>query len=420
MGNLFGRGVANCTKVRRVKISTFEFPGQNDFRVPGIEKEPPSEQVLGGSWSRNEEVVPERGLEPPRGCPHMVLNHACLPISPLRHGRSGWTGAGSYRSAGVGVNAGFAWAGSRRGARTRFAKAPRGIILPGDGYTATIGRRSRLISRASQSSKMKRAECERQLESRERFVALERTEAVVLRGVDFSQSSRIVTFLCPERGRLTCMAKGVKRPRSALAGMLDTFNRLEIVYSWKESRGVQQLTECSLLDGYTAVKDTLEKSMFATFPLEIAYTSVHENEPSHGVYEALVSGLNGLEEWTGDAGTYCDWWVLRLLSEAGFQPAIRDCCMCGSIVSDAPGFSYDGGATCGRCVGDRRLSAQVYGTLRALSESEGTCPALERVPELFDALHQFATRQLEHTFRSARVLDQMYGAVSAARSGNEN
>src|SRR5829696_8414699 len=23
-----------------------------------------------------------RGLEPPRGCPHMDLNHACIPISP--------------------------------------------------------------------------------------------------------------------------------------------------------------------------------------------------------------------------------------------------------------------------------------------------------------------------------------------------
>ena len=29
-------------------------------------------------------MVPKRGLEPPRGCPHMVLNHARLPISPLR------------------------------------------------------------------------------------------------------------------------------------------------------------------------------------------------------------------------------------------------------------------------------------------------------------------------------------------------
>src|SRR3954463_7130637 len=27
-----------------------------------------------------------RGLEPPRGCPHMDLNHACIPISPQPQG----------------------------------------------------------------------------------------------------------------------------------------------------------------------------------------------------------------------------------------------------------------------------------------------------------------------------------------------
>gem|GEM_PF-1623659 len=33
-------------------------------------------------------MVPEKGLEPPRPCEHMDLNHACLPISPLRHRRA--------------------------------------------------------------------------------------------------------------------------------------------------------------------------------------------------------------------------------------------------------------------------------------------------------------------------------------------
>ena len=30
-------------------------------------------------------LMPKRGLEPPRGFPHMTLNHARLPIPPLRH-----------------------------------------------------------------------------------------------------------------------------------------------------------------------------------------------------------------------------------------------------------------------------------------------------------------------------------------------
>ena len=30
-------------------------------------------------------VVPKRGLEPPRGCPHWILSPARLPVPPLRH-----------------------------------------------------------------------------------------------------------------------------------------------------------------------------------------------------------------------------------------------------------------------------------------------------------------------------------------------
>ena len=78
-------------------------------------------------------------------------------------------------------------------------------------------------------------------------MAQEKAEALVLRGVDFSETSRIITFLSPERGLLTCIAKGVRRKGSPLASVLDTFNHVELVYYWKEGRGVHTLGEASLL-----------------------------------------------------------------------------------------------------------------------------------------------------------------------------
>ena len=108
----------------------------------------------------------------------------------------------------------------------------------------------------------------------------ERTEAIVLKAIDFSESSCIVTLFCPERGRLTCMAKGVKRPKSQLAGLLDSFNRIEALYGWKESRSVQQLFDGSLLERYAGIKGDLEKSVYGAFLLELMYRIAHENEPS--------------------------------------------------------------------------------------------------------------------------------------------
>ncbi len=240
----------------------------------------------------------------------------------------------------------------------------------------------------------------------------ERTEALVLRGVDFSETSRIVTFLTPERGRLACMARGVRRPKSNMRGALDTFNRLELLVYWKESRSVQRMGEPTILDDFAGIKKDLDKSVFAAFPLEIAYRVAHENEPSHELYATLVGGLESLAVWPGDPMLHTVWHALQLISVAGFAPALEACAACGRDVSRAAGFSYEGGATCSACRSDRPLSAAGYQALRTLSAAVAGCPdedgpTTEGGPEVFDLLAGYAARQLEIDFRSLRVIREV-------------
>jgi DNA repair protein RecO len=270
------------------------------------------------------------------------------------------------------------------------------------------------------------------LQPEESVVPQERTEAVVLRGVDFSETSRIVTFLTPGRGRLACLAKGARRRRSPFQAMLDTLNRDEIVYYWKDGREVQQLGEAALLDGFGAIKANLEKATFAALPLELALKVAHENEPSQGLYAAFVRGMESLSAWDGDIRTHACWQVAQLLSMAGFEPALDVCALCGARVdivdavdkvdrangaesrvsrSAAPGwgFSYDGGATCTMCRADRRLDAAEYTALRMLVGNREACPAIRGVEGMYRVLCQYAMRQVETDLRSVRVIDEMFG-----------
>lgn len=239
----------------------------------------------------------------------------------------------------------------------------------------------------------------------------ERTEAVVVRGVDFSETSRIVTFLAPDRGRLTCMAKGARRRQSPLAAALDTFNRLEIVYYWKDGRSVQQLGEAAVLDSFAGIKTHLEKAAFASFPLELADKVAHENEPSYALYGALVHGLERLVEWPGDVRAHACWQVVQLLGTAGFEPSLDACVDCGRTVSDAPGFAYRGGVTCAACRADIRLTLQQLEALRALVGNREACPPIEDARALYAVLRTYAARQLEVDFRSVRVIDEMFNAT---------
>lgn len=231
----------------------------------------------------------------------------------------------------------------------------------------------------------------------------ERTEALVLRGAPFGETSRIVTFLTPDRGRIACLAKGVHRARNPLAAALDTFNLVEAVYYWKDGRGVQNLGEAALLEGFRGVKGDLEKSAWAAFPLELAYKLAHENEPNPELYAALRDGLRALEGWRGGAAVFVCQWTIALLTAGGFAPELSVCVHCGGELPGAPGFDYDAGLTCGKCRSDRRLSPAAARVLRG--ESDETAAA-----EAFQALRGYAARQVDADFRSARVIEAMFGA----------
>ncbi len=231
----------------------------------------------------------------------------------------------------------------------------------------------------------------------------------MLRSVEFSETSRIVTFLSPDRGRLACIAKGARRRKSPLAAVLDTFNRLELVYYWKDGRAVHPLAEAALLDGFEGIKTNLEKATFAAFPLELAYKMACENDPSHALYGALVRGFETLAIWRGDVRTQVCWHVWRLLAAAGFEPALDCCIHCGAPVPEAPGFSYSGGVTCRACRADRQLSAHDYAMLRALAHSPEACPSQSASGKIFHLLRQYAARQIDTDFRSVRVIEQMFG-----------
>jgi len=240
--------------------------------------------------------------------------------------------------------------------------------------------------------------------ARESSVSQERSEVVVIRAVDFSETSRIVTFLSPERGKLACMAAGARRPKSQLAGMLDTFNRLEVVYYWKDGRSVQKLGEASLLDGFGALKADLEKSAYAAFPLEFVYKTAQENEPSHALYEALLTGLDGMRAWQGPARVHAAWQVVQLLRVAGFEPDLKG----GEEGKRSAGFSFDAGVVSRGERVDRSLRIEDLDRLRHLAGARDRCPVVDDSPEVFQAVCGYVTRQLESEFRSLRVIAQMF------------
>ena len=68
--------------------------------------------------------------------------------------------------------------------------------------------------------------------------------AWVLHRRDFRDSSQIVELLTAEHGRISLVAKGIKRPKSRLRGLLQPFRELRV--SWVARRELGTLTDVLL------------------------------------------------------------------------------------------------------------------------------------------------------------------------------
>ena len=48
-----------------------------------------------------------------------------------------------------------------------------------------------------------------------------RTEAIILRRTNYGEADRVISLITPDRGKISGIAKGVRKPKSKLAGGLE-------------------------------------------------------------------------------------------------------------------------------------------------------------------------------------------------------
>ena len=89
-------------------------------------------------------------------------------------------------------------------------------------------------------------------------MAAEKSLAIVLKLVPFSESSYIATLYTEDFGKITGMAKGAKRAKSAFSSALDLLSVCRIVFLRKSGDSLDLLTEAKLLQRFIDSPDLNE------------------------------------------------------------------------------------------------------------------------------------------------------------------
>lgn len=123
------------------------------------------------------------------------------------------------------------------------------------------------------------------------------TKVIILRCIDFQDSSKIITALSFEHGKISLIAKGAKKPKSKLAGVIEVGNILDVNYYYKKSRSIQTLSNASILYQSLNFRKDFERAAILYSTLELVSQLVHENEENSDIF----AFTNNLVRWLGES-----------------------------------------------------------------------------------------------------------------------
>jgi DNA repair protein RecO (recombination protein O) len=240
-------------------------------------------------------------------------------------------------------------------------------------------------------------------------VALTKDMAIVLRRLDYSETSQVLAVFTREHGQLRLIAKGVKRSTKTRAATgIDLLEMGQVVFSLRAGHedSLATLTEWRQEEGFAHLRKDLACLYAAQYAAEITSQLTEVHDPHVALFDALHGFLKALQE--EDAVTALVRYLWLLLREIGLRPDLGRCVSCGGPVEiRGPLYfsSREGGAICRDCepamVEKRRITSAIVRALsdEALSDKSSALSA-------FDLLDYHFTELMSRPPRTSHLLRQ--------------
>jgi len=222
-------------------------------------------------------------------------------------------------------------------------------------------------------------------------MSLEKTEAIVLKTVEWSETSLIVTLFTRDFGKVSAIAKGARRLKSPFESALDLLSLSSVVFLKKSGESLDLLTEAKLVRRFRSASVGLLPLYCGYYAGELINALTENHEPIAGLLESLCHALEELDRQASPATTILDF-ELQTIQRLGHMPSWRWCVACGEeIETDRQSIAFSassGGVVCPTCAPTQRsilrIKPQTLEVLESkameLSESSAANIVAERTP----------------------------------------
>ncbi len=163
---------------------------------------------------------------------------------------------------------------------------------------------------------------------------LTKDTAICIRTTDYSETSQIVTLFTRKNGKISAIAKGSKRPKSAFDGPIEILSYGEIVFSDSNREKLATLTEFEQKPVFSCAGDNLFALNCCLFGAEMVNSLTNEYDPHIELFDGFLRFLREIDkkQRVKNEGrkvmSLLIQFQLTLLKEVGLMPILDGCANC--------------------------------------------------------------------------------------------
>lgn len=180
-------------------------------------------------------------------------------------------------------------------------------------------------------------------------MAIQKIKALILRSVNFHETSRILTVFTEEFGKITLIAKGVRKSKSQLIGILEPTNIIQAVIYKKPNREIFTLTQAELLTSLKELKQDLKKLYLGFAMLETVLKLTETEDKSPELFKLTANSLYFLDKSQSNFWNQLFFFWFEFLKISGYQMNFFKCFSCEKDFDNGYKWrfsKFDGGILC--------------------------------------------------------------------------
>ena len=247
------------------------------------------------------------------------------------------------------------------------------------------------------------------------------TEAIVIKKTKLGEADRILTFFTPELGKVQAVAKGVRRPKSKLAGHLELLTHSNVLLV--KGRSLDTITGCQAIESFLPLKSDLELCACALYATEIVNQFGVDRQENRAMFTLLLDLMRQLSRKDGSrqSDVLLRYFEIHLLHAVGYEPQLQQCVVCREplALTNAYFSVSAGGAVCQKCRHTQPytypVSSSSLGIMRSLQAGDWSlAPQIEAEARVYREteflLRNYLRYLLDRDIRSAGWLDSLRAA----------